>query len=237
MMVSKLKQPMYYFRGAIVAFWIIVITLIIVLYYYLPDLIHHDTTDAFNEIISNTANTIIQQKTKAKMQSLIPPSIAKSTKSTKSTKQTKLKPSISSRANFQSEPYHDPKSKCNLPIDLNHDSPEVVYTNKFPSDVTIEQIIAKRSEPIENIPMCPNSDRTNYDQFKEIISKMPNNLLAYTNRCQINAIGRGKRQFGGLLSGDPLFPYLSTQIGFLHVYKSGTIYHKNVTICNHHYPF
>ncbi len=120
-------------------------------------------------------------------------------------------------------PYHDPPSFCNLPIDHFKNNSNIKYNNHI-------SIIATRTEPIENIPMCPNADKQNYNQYKDILSKLPNNLIAYTNRCQINAIGRGKRQFGGLLSGDHLLPHWSTQIGFLHVYKSGINIFKN--ICN-----
>ena len=133
--------------------------------------------------------------------------------------------------NHVSEPYHDPRSRCHLPIDLNHTNPKIQYTNQFPSEWTIEQIIAKRSEPVENIPMCPNADKTNFDQYQNVLANLPNNLLAYANRCQINAVGRGKRQFGGLLSGDPLAPDLSTQVGFLHVYKSGICKRELFAIC------
>ena len=101
------------------------------------------------------------------------------------------------------------------------DDSNAIYINNFPSNVTIEEIIKKRNEPIENIPICPNANKTNFNQYKDILSKLPSNYIYYTNRCQINAINRYNRQFGGLLSGDPLKPLHSTQIGFLHVYKAG----------------
>eukprot|EP01084_Bolivina_argentea_P103754 185828_1 len=102
-----------------------------------------------------------------------------------------------------------------------YNNTNITYYNNFPTNITIEDIIKKRTEPIENIPMCSTANKTNYNQYKQILSKLPTNLIAYTNRCQINAINRGKRQFGGLLSGDPLKSKHSTQIGFLHVYKAG----------------
>lgn len=104
---------------------------------------------------------------------------------------------------IEGEPYHDPDPFCNISSDST-----VKYPNRFPPDLTVEQIIAKRSEPIENIPMCPGSDAVNYDQYKDLIAKLPPNYVQYSNRCQINAIGRGKRQFGGL----PVYYYFITSL-------------------------
>ena len=88
--------------------------------------------------------------------------------------------------------------------------------------------IAKRTEPSENIPICPSANKDNFDQYQHVIDNLPSNLLQYVNRCQINAIGREKSdEFGGILSGDPLFPVLSTQVGFLHVFKAGILYFSN----------
>ena len=123
------------------------------------------------------------------------------------------------KLNTKIEEYLHPPPYCETITDKFQN--ESIYINNFPSDVTIEEIIAKRTEPIENIPMCPSGNKTNHDQYKHILDKLPKNYIAYANRCQINAINRHSRQFGGLLSGDPLKPYHSTQIGFLHVYKAG----------------
>ena len=79
----------------------------------------------------------------------------------------------------------------------------------------------KRTQNIRDIPMCPQGSSTNFNEFEDILSKLPTNYLQYANRCQINAINRANRQFGGLLSGDPINSDRSTQIGFLHVYKAG----------------
>jgi len=117
---------------------------------------------------------------------------------------------------LQGEPYHDPDPFC----DLNPDS-EIRSHNRFPSHLTVGEIIAKRSEPAEDIPMCPGSDAENYNQHRDLIAKLPPNYVRYTNRCQINAVGRRGHQFGGLPSGDPILTNLSTQIAFLHVYKAG----------------
>eukprot|EP01083_Nonionella_stella_P242649 846222_1 len=108
-----------------------------------------------------------------------------------------------------------------IPADAYSNISDVSYYNEFPSKINIEQLIHKRTEPLSNIRMCATSNATSYNQHHSILSKLPHNLVRYTNRCQINAINRGQRQFGGLLSGDPLKPLKSTQIGFLHVYKAG----------------
>eukprot|EP01083_Nonionella_stella_P246255 855189_1 len=86
--------------------------------------------------------------------------------------------------NEVNEPYHDPPPFC----DLSHNDTNIVYYNSFPDNLTMEQLIAKRSEPVDNIPMCPNADVENYNEYLDILSQLPPNLIAYTNRCQINAM-------------------------------------------------
>lgn len=114
------------------------------------------------------------------------------------------------------EPYHDPEPFCNSTRDSG-----MQFRNHFPVDLSVEEIIIKRSQPARDIPMCPGSDAANYDQHRDLIAKLPPNYVRYTNRCQIKTVGRNRRQFGGLPSGDPILSNLSTQIAFLHIYKSG----------------
>ena len=215
----KSLAKMYYFRRIVLIFWIVVMAILIILYLYVPDIFRDKTLQSLQDVVAQTSITQNPQPNPQKIEKKEEEN--KASKFIRSTLNMFSPSPPQSDINFVSEPYHDPRSRCHLPIDLNHTNPKIQYTNQFPSEWTIEQIIAKRSEPVENIPMCPNADKANFDQYQNVVQKLPHNLLAYVNRCQINAVGRGKRQFGGLLSGDPLFPDLSTQVGFLHVYKSG----------------
>eukprot|EP00484_Ammonia_sp_Unknown_P023086 CAMPEP_0197040368 /NCGR_PEP_ID=MMETSP1384-20130603/17088_1 /TAXON_ID=29189 /ORGANISM="Ammonia sp." /LENGTH=538 /DNA_ID=CAMNT_0042471111 /DNA_START=21 /DNA_END=1637 /DNA_ORIENTATION=- len=199
---DALRQKIFFLRLSVCLFWAFVIVFALCIYVFFP----HNATH----------QTIIESITQI---NAIVPSVSDLPQNFRQS----LFSSSAQPSNFVPEAYYDPESRCDLPID--HDphkrNPRIVYTNKFPDDVSIEEIMAKRVEPVENIPMCPNADRANFEQHKQLLSKLPTNMVAYANRCQINAIGRGGRQFGGLLSGDPLMSHLSTQIGFLHVYKAG----------------
>ncbi len=115
--------------------------------------------------------------------------------------------------------FNYPQSFCSqIPFDAFNASSNVTYLNDFPANISIAELMKRRTEDIGNIPMCPNGDGASFNMHSGILSKLPPNYIQYANRCQINAISRGTRQFGGLLSGDPINSEHSTQIGFLHVF-------------------
>lgn len=115
--------------------------------------------------------------------------------------------------------FNYPESFCShIPLDALNGTSNVTYFNNFPSNISIAELMRRRTEDVGDISMCPNGDGVNFNMHSGVLSKLPPNHIQYANRCQINAISRGTRQFGGLLSGDPIDSAHSTQIGFLHVF-------------------
>ena len=223
--MTENECSLYYFRTAIATSFLFGAFFIFVLYYAfptIPTIIYQPSTTPRNIIAASTDND--------------PDTIHTNTYSQSGNRRHDLIKYNSQ--DFDGEPYHDPQSRCDLPVDRFKNHSEVQYYNEFPEDMTIEQVIAKRIEPVENIPMCQGADGKNFNQYQDILNKLPTNYIAYAGRCQINSIGRGRRQFGGLLSGDPLQTHHSTQVGFLHVYKAGNYLIFNIsTSSNKHLIF
>ncbi len=125
----------------------------------------------------------------------------------------------------------NPEPFCDLPIDYYDkevDQTKYYNSNKF----TMEEIEELKKRRLKQVPMCPppNGNLSSFNEYKDLLSKLPPNLVSFTNKCMIKPIRRKRREMGGFIAPNPILirnnmsstnPHHPPLLGFIHVFKSG----------------
>lgn len=128
----------------------------------------------------------------------------------------------------------DPKQFCDIPIDYyDKNADDKIYYNSYTEKLTRNDIEELKKLRLKEVPMCqsPHGNLTSFNQYKQLLSILPPNLVGYANKCVIKPIKRLRREMGGFIApnsilirnnkSDTKYDNRPPLLGFIHVFKSG----------------